>query len=86
MAEAIYVLCALTSVACAVLLLRGYRSSRTRLLFWSSLCFWGLAANNVLLVLDLVIIGPDVSLQLFRNAAGLGAIGTMLFGLVWESK
>jgi hypothetical protein len=86
MAEAIYILCALTSIACAVLLLRGYRSSRTRLLFWSSLCFWGLAANNVLLVLDLVITGPETNLQIFRNVAGVLAISTMLYGLVWESK
>jgi hypothetical protein len=31
--EWVYALCTLTSVACAVLLLRGYWSSRTRLLF-----------------------------------------------------
>lgn len=39
MAEIVYALRALTSVLCAILLLRGYRISETRLLFWASLCF-----------------------------------------------
>ena len=34
MATLVYALCALTSLACAVLLLRGYLSSRARLLLW----------------------------------------------------
>ena len=49
MASVVYALCALTSLACAVLLLRAYRRSWARLLFWSGLCFVGLALNNVLL-------------------------------------
>ena len=39
MAETVYILCALTCMACAVLLLRGYRRSRARFLLWSSICF-----------------------------------------------
>ena len=35
----VYVLCLLTSLACAVLLLRSYRQTRIRLLLWSGLCF-----------------------------------------------
>lgn len=52
MAELIYSLCALTSVACAWLSLRGYQRSGHRLLFWGGLCCLGLSVNNVLLVLD----------------------------------
>ena len=35
MAEAVYLLCALVSVVCAVMLLNGYRANRTTLLFWN---------------------------------------------------
>ena len=73
------------TLICALLLLRGYLASRTTLLFWSSLCFAGLAANNVLLFVDLAVIN-EVDLSLFRSLVGLGALMLLLFGLVWESK
>ena len=85
MAEAVYLLCALVSIACAALLLNGYRANRTALLFWSSLCFAGLAANNVLLFVDLVVV-PDVDLSLLRSCVALLAIMALLYGLIWESK
>ena len=85
MAELVYVLCAATSIACAVLLLRGYQRSRTRLLFWSGLCFAGLALNNVVLLIDLVII-PSVDLSLVRSGTALIAMLILLFGLVWEAR
>ena len=85
MAELVYVLCAATSIACAVLLLRGYARSRTRLLFWSGLCFAGLALNNVVLFIDLVII-PSADLSLVRSGTALIAMLVLLFGLVWESR
>lgn len=85
MAEAVYSLCALASIACAVLLWRGYRSSGGRLLFWSSICFWGLTLNNVLLFTDLVLV-PSVDLSLVRNLVALAAMMVLLFGMVWESR
>ena len=85
MAEAVYLLCAATSIACAVLLWRGHRRSRTRLLFWSSLCFFGLALNNLLLFVDLVIV-PDVDLTVWRTAVGLAAMMILLVGLVREPQ
>lgn len=85
MAETVYLLCAATSVLCAVLLYQGYRRSRTRLLFWSSLCFLGLAVNNVLLFLDLVVI-PTVDLSLLRTSVAAAAMLVLCFGLVWESR
>jgi hypothetical protein len=85
MAELVYLLCAVTSTACAALLLRGYRQSATKLLFWSSLCFAGLAVNNVLLFVDLVVV-PEVDLGLLRNGSALAAMMILLFGLVWESR
>lgn len=85
MAEAVYLMCAGTSVICALLLLRGYRVSRTRLLFWSSLCFAGLAVNNVLLFVDLVVVA-EVDFATPRSVLALAAMMLLLFGLIWESK
>jgi hypothetical protein len=65
MAETVYLLCALLSIACAALLFRGFRGSRTKRLFWSGLCFAGLAVANVLLFSDLVLL-PDGDLSLWR--------------------
>ncbi len=86
MAEAVYLLCALTSLACAILLYRGYRRSRTRLLFWSSLCFAGLVVNNVLLFVDLAVTGPEIDLKLWRSSVALVALGLLVYGLVEESR
>jgi len=85
MAEAVYILCAMTSILCAVLLFRGYRATRTSLLFWSSLCFAGLAGNNVLLVMDRVVF-PSVEMSVWRASVGLFSMLVLLFGLVWESR
>ena len=81
MAEAVYILCALTSLACAGLLLRNYRISRLRLILWTSLCFAGLAINNVLLVIDLAVL-PGMDLSLWRNTTALGAMLVLLYGLI----
>lgn len=84
MAEFVYALCAITSIVCAVLLLRGYRASRTRLLFWSSLCFLALALNNAMLLLDLYVI-PSVDLFFPRTAIALAGIAALLYGLIWDT-
>jgi hypothetical protein len=85
MATLVYALCALTSVACAVLLLRGYASSRARLLLWSGLCFAGLALNNVLLLIDKRVV-PTVDLSLWRSVPALAGVALLLYGLVWETR
>lgn len=84
LATAIYVLCALTSIICAALLLRGYSQSRVRLLFWSGLCFAGLALNNILLILDVTVL-PQVDLELWRTLPALAGVGLLVYGLVWET-
>ena len=83
MATVVYALCALTSLACAVLLTRGYVRARTRLLFWSAWCFWVLFVNNVLLVVDLAI-WTDQDLRLVRTATGLAGLLLLLYGLVFD--
>lgn len=86
-AEIVYLLCALTSAACAVLLLRQHRLVRTKrragLLIWSTVCFVGLAISNAVLFVDLVVF-PNVDLSLVRAAAGAVATLTLVIGLVWE--
>lgn len=85
MAETVYVLCAVASLFCAILLFRSYREARTKLLMWSTLCFVGLALNNILLFVDRVLV-PDVDLSLLRSAVGLAAVVLLLFGLLWEDS
>jgi hypothetical protein len=84
-ATAVYILCAITSCLCAALLLRGYLAGRTRLLLWSSLCFVFLAANNVLLVFDkLIVTGTDLALA--RVLTALAGVAVLLYGLIWEAR
>ncbi len=85
MAEIVYLLCALTSLLCAVLLVRGYVRSRSRLLFWSAVCFVGLALNNAVLVVDLIFV-PHVDLATWRLVPAVIGFAALLYGLVWESE
>ena len=84
MAEAIYVLCALTSATCAALLIRAWLATRVRLLAWSALCFALLTINNILLVVDLAIIGDDADLSVARTATGLAGLLVLLYGLIYD--
>lgn len=79
----VYVLCFLTSAACAWMLSRSYLRNGARLLLWSAICFALLAANNLVLVLDLVV-WPNLDLRLPRLLLSLAAIMSLLWGFVWE--
>jgi len=85
MAEVVYALCAITSILCAALLWRGFRTSRIRLLLWASLCFIGFALNNLLLFVDLILL-PQVDLFLWRTLPALLGVMLFLYGLVRESR
>jgi len=80
----VYVLCFLTSVACAWMLGRSYRRNGTRLLLLSSICFLFLALNNLALVLDLVVWPTEVDLRLPRLLLALAAVVSLIWGFVWE--
>ena len=81
----VYILCAATSTLCAILLIRGYRQSKARLLLWSAACFVGLALNNVLLIIDLRI-GAAVDLSTWRMIPAVLGAGALLYALVWETQ
>jgi hypothetical protein len=85
MPELVYGLCALTSLFCAGLLVRAYFHRRTRLLLWSSLCFVGLAINNIVLVVDFLI-GSAADLSLIRTSIALVAMLLLVIGLAWETR
>ena len=83
MAAIIYSLCALTAFLCAALLLRSFRASRSRMLFWSAACFVGLTIGNALLVLDRILL-PMVDLSIPRLLVSLVAVLLLLYGLIME--
>ena len=85
MADIAYILCTLTSILCAVLLLRGYKQSRSRLLFWCGLCFVGLALNNVLLIVDIRVF-PERDLSHIRSLPAVVGVLLMIFGFIWEKR
>ena len=84
MAETVYVLCAVTSLLCAFLLLRAYAAARVPLLLWCLICFVGLALNNLLLFVDEVV-APDVDLSTWRSVPAALGVAALVFGLVWDS-
>ena len=86
MPEVVYSLCFAMSVLCAVLLVRSYRARRSSILMWSSLCFVGLALNNLVLVIDLVVVPTAVDLSLVRQGLALLALLTMVVGLTREVR
>lgn len=81
----IYSLCALTSLACWLLLWRAYRVSRSRLLFWSALSFALFTLNNIVLVLDKLVF-VEVDLRTWRLAAAFAAVCVLVYGLVRDEE
>ncbi len=84
-ANIVYILCAATSSLCAGLLFRGYRRSGARLLFWSALCFIGLALNNVMLIVDVRVV-PGIDLSTWRMVPAVAGAALLLYGLIWETR
>jgi len=87
MASVVYLLCALTAIVCAWLLMQAYVArGRYRLLLWSGLCFVGLAANNLLLVADKLVLPPSIDLSMWRTGVALAAMSVLLYGLVMDAE
>lgn len=85
MATAVYVLSALISSACVVLLTRSLLATRSTLLLWAAICFAGLALNNVLLFVDKVV-ATDTDLSTWRTIPALAGLLVLMFGLLWEPE
>ena len=81
----LYLLAVLSSLACTVLLVRGYVRRRIRLLMWSAVCFAGLTINNVVLFADLVVF-PGVDLRLARLAPALVGMTCLLYGFICDAE
>jgi hypothetical protein len=79
----VYFLCFATSSACAWLLARSYARTGARLLLWSALCFLFLAANNLVVIFDLLVV-PDEDYRLARLLLSMSAVGVLLFGFIWD--
>lgn len=86
MKPAVYVLCTLVSLICAVLLLRGYGRGGHRLLLWSGICFSGLTLANALMFLDLVILPASIDLYPARQITSACSVLILLFGMIWEGQ
>lgn len=82
--SAVYLLCFLTSSACAWLLARSYWRTGARMLLWSALCFALLGLNNLVVVVDLVLLPRAVTLQVARLLLSLAAVAVLLFGFIWD--
>ena len=85
MSGAVYLLSAATSCLAAAMLLRGYRSSGVRLLFWSGLCFVGLTLDNIALYIDFIVV-PAMDISVWRRIPGLISLSLLLYGLIWDTK
>ena len=84
MAAALYIATCLTTLLCAILLLRAYARVRRSLLLWSGLCFVGLTVSNFLVFADIVVFRRD--LYTYQLVSAVIAMALLLYGLIWESQ
>ncbi|HEY3853227.1 MAG TPA: DUF5985 family protein [Verrucomicrobiae bacterium] len=83
--QIVYILCGLTSILCAVLLQRRYRTHPAPLLFWSVWCFVCLSVNNILLFADLVVF-PQIDLSIARSLTALAGMLMLIWGMILRQK
>jgi hypothetical protein len=67
------------------MLFRSYFRTHVRLLFWCALCFVGLAGNNIVLFVDLIVLPKTIDLSAWRQIASLTGCGFMLCALIWNT-
>lgn len=85
MSAALYILNTVTTLLCAILLLRGWSRVRRKLLLWSGLCFLGLSLSYALKFADLVVF-LETDLFTWRLGTATLALALLLYGLIWESQ
>ena len=79
----VYSLCFATSALCVLLLGRSFGRSRSRMLFWSAMCFALLAVVNFIVILDLLVF-PEMDFRPLRLWLSLLAVAVLLFGFIWD--
>lgn len=82
--ELVYILCSATSLLCSVLLFKTYFRKRNGLLLWCGICFAGLALNNALLFVDLILLPSEINLIVIRTVPAFIGMGVLLYGLIRE--
>lgn len=85
MSAALYILTCLTTLLCAVLLLRAYFNVRKKLLLWSGLCFAGLTLTHVLTIFDMLLL-PQIDFFTYRLMCTSISMGMLLYGLIGERQ
>jgi len=80
-APIVYMLCTVTSLLCACLLLKAHRRARSRLLLWSGIFFSLLAVSNILLFIDLVLV-PSIDLSTVRTTVTAVAHLLLVIGFI----
>ena len=83
MAEIVYILCSVAALACAGLLARAWWKKPSRLLLWSSVCFAALAANSIVVVIDLMVL-HQYDLRPLRLIIAAAGLVFLLFALMTE--
>jgi hypothetical protein len=81
MSYLVYLLCAITSFVCTLLLFRNVRKARSELIMWSALCFLCFTLANVLLFIDLALV-PQIDFSAWRAGMMLIGASMLLFGLI----
>ena len=79
----VYILCTLTSALTAFMLLKYYSRTKVRFLFWSGLCFVGLALGNLLLFIDMNL-WPYDDLSVARTIPAVVGYGVLIYGIIWD--
>lgn len=80
----VYLLGAAISVASGLLLLRAAAKQGGGLLLWSSVCFFGMAVNNVLMYLNFVVF-VSVDLDVWPHVASLVSVVILNLALIWHA-
>lgn len=83
MNEIVYGLCVLTSIGCALLLLRAFNKTRHRLLLWAGTCFVFFALSNIMVCFDVYVVTTDLFLP--RSLLTFSGVAVLLYGLIWET-
>ena len=83
MSAALYVANCLTTLLCAMFLLRTYVRAKKRGYFWAGLCFAGLTVSNLFVIADLVLF-PEIDFYTYRLVPAAIAMVVLLGGLIWE--